>query len=106
MRRLATAFVTLLVAIGALLPACGGDDPCGASSCDWDKEFCATFGTDVPEAENVSHKCYALPDACKATRTCGCFPENLEPGFNLGFCLEAGGCSDERGRLTVICPGG
>lgn len=81
--------------------ACADKGP----DCDPATEMEVTFHSDIA-GEGPDVFCEALPQTCDDEPTCGCLEGQDVDAFNLEFCLEEGGCTDDDGLLRVSCPGG
>ncbi len=81
--------------------ACADDGP----DCDSATEMEVTFHSDIA-GEGPDVWCEALPASCDDEPSCDCLEGQSVDAFNLEFCLEEGGCTDDDGLLRVSCPGG
>lgn len=82
----------------------GSPYTCGDKSCNGLNEFCVRFGSDIA-GEPDGYGCFPLPTECEGSTDCDCFL-GTDPGLNIDFCLDLGGCEYSGGGFGVTCPGG
>ncbi len=89
--------------LGGGLGACR--DRVSCRDCHKNIEYCVRFGSDVA-GEDDTFRCEPLPPTCEAPLDCACLDGAEADGFNLPWCLDAGGCEETGTGLRVVCPGG